>query len=622
MSAPTIDGTSNVDGAGSSISLALSTSNSNDIIYIVVSSNAFDTDVGEVVSSITDDAGLSWQYRDNQSTGFTPPYFNQNIDIWYAIAPSPLSGDNIYITFTQSIYSVAVVAFGVAGANTSTPFDSNYVGAPDIAFGSATGTGVSQTNSLTTSSGTFLAVTVLGGIADTYTSWTQPTGFNEDVSDTGQQPNNFILEASEQVFSAYNSTTLTWTDNSYNDNQWYIVTDFFVPASSGSISVYGSIGATAESSVQPIYCARANFVPAQTFASEEEGRAILYPMQPKAFDGNDGYHYIIYGDTSVGDIYYVSTTTGLSWSSPTQLISSEGTVSGTQLSVWYDYNSNTLGIVRTPSTADGNFYYSVGSVSGGTITLSETDEPQATTNYMPSGAVVNPNIFTDGTNLWISVTTSPDGSTGYTEVWLAAIGVYSWSNVLDVSTPNLVTVNGAYTIISGVVDAIILLQGNGAGTDGKITTSYTINDGSSWSSTVETSGTYTITSGGFTTYGSGIPSYRRRSFAPPAPGRRSAWRDWCRGTNPYRRPTLLATLRRFPRKSPALTKAGELVEPRVRGRLAYLIKPTSKVDPHEPWVSDFPPWLAINDGFGEVAHGYPGVPFQRPDKGLETGRKL
>jgi pimeloyl-ACP methyl ester carboxylesterase len=51
-------------------------------------------------------------------------------------------------------------------------------------------------------------------------------------------------------------------------------------------------------------------------------------------------------------------------------------------------------------------------------------------------------------------------------------------------------------------------------------------------------------------------------------------------------------------------KGGELVELRVRGRLAYLIKPAGKVDPRKRWVWDFPFWLAINDGFGDVAHRY------------------
>jgi hypothetical protein len=49
---------------------------------------------------------------------------------------------------------------------------------------------------------------------------------------------------------------------------------------------------------------------------------------------------------------------------------------------------------------------------------------------------------------------------------------------------------------------------------------------------------------------------------------------------------------------------GELVELQVRGRLAYLIKPTGRVDSHKRWVWDFPFWLAIQDGFGNVAHAY------------------
>ena len=47
---------------------------------------------------------------------------------------------------------------------------------------------------------------------------------------------------------------------------------------------------------------------------------------------------------------------------------------------------------------------------------------------------------------------------------------------------------------------------------------------------------------------------------------------------------------------------GELVELRVRDRMAYVIKPTGNVNPRRRWLWDFPFWLAINDGFGEVAH--------------------
>lgn len=51
-------------------------------------------------------------------------------------------------------------------------------------------------------------------------------------------------------------------------------------------------------------------------------------------------------------------------------------------------------------------------------------------------------------------------------------------------------------------------------------------------------------------------------------------------------------------------QGGELVELRVQDRIAFLIKPTGKVDSQKRWVWDFPFWLAIKDGFGSVAHRY------------------
>lgn len=49
---------------------------------------------------------------------------------------------------------------------------------------------------------------------------------------------------------------------------------------------------------------------------------------------------------------------------------------------------------------------------------------------------------------------------------------------------------------------------------------------------------------------------------------------------------------------------GELIKLRVHDRIAFLIKPTGKVDPQKRWLWDFPFWLAVNDGFGNVAHRF------------------
>ena len=61
---------------------------------------------------------------------------------------------------------------------------------------------------------------------------------------------------------------------------------------------------------------------------------------------------------------------------------------------------------------------------------------------------------------------------------------------------------------------------------------------------------------------------------------------------------------KIPTKIAGTYKGGELVELRVRDRIAYLVKPTGVVDAQKRWVWEFPFWLGINDGFGNLAHRY------------------
>jgi pimeloyl-ACP methyl ester carboxylesterase len=61
---------------------------------------------------------------------------------------------------------------------------------------------------------------------------------------------------------------------------------------------------------------------------------------------------------------------------------------------------------------------------------------------------------------------------------------------------------------------------------------------------------------------------------------------------------------KIPTKIAGTYRGGELIELRVRDRIAYLVKPTGTVDPSKRWLWEFPFWLGINDGFGNVAHRY------------------
>lgn len=61
-------------------------------------------------------------------------------------------------------------------------------------------------------------------------------------------------------------------------------------------------------------------------------------------------------------------------------------------------------------------------------------------------------------------------------------------------------------------------------------------------------------------------------------------------------------VRTVPTKIDAHYEHGTLVELRVHDRMAYLVNPKGAVDPAKRWLWEFPFWLGINDGFGNLQH--------------------
>jgi pimeloyl-ACP methyl ester carboxylesterase len=59
---------------------------------------------------------------------------------------------------------------------------------------------------------------------------------------------------------------------------------------------------------------------------------------------------------------------------------------------------------------------------------------------------------------------------------------------------------------------------------------------------------------------------------------------------------------KIPTRIAGTYNGGELVELRARDRIAYLVRPTGAIDPQKRWLWEFPFWLGINDGFGNLAH--------------------
>ena len=122
---PALDETANgLFSSASSGSVTLSTINPNDIIVVAV----FDENVSSpsrTVSSVTA-SGLTFAKR-SSITGTGPGQFAttwDDMEVWWALASSPLSNEVITVNLSGSIDDASIAAFGVVGANTSSPWDS------------------------------------------------------------------------------------------------------------------------------------------------------------------------------------------------------------------------------------------------------------------------------------------------------------------------------------------------------------------------------------------------------------------------------------------------------------------------------------------------------------------
>ena len=124
--------------------VTLSTTQANDVIVVGVSCGGYYN--LSTVTSITDTAGLIWKRRNKRyqtggykTGGSTEINQGLNIEIWWAHAPTALIGDVITINTDDPAAaardvagdtlpgngSVSVIAFGVSGANYTTPWDTH-----------------------------------------------------------------------------------------------------------------------------------------------------------------------------------------------------------------------------------------------------------------------------------------------------------------------------------------------------------------------------------------------------------------------------------------------------------------------------------------------------------------
>jgi hypothetical protein len=106
-------GTSGSTTATATLSTALSL----DVIVVCITTGG-NSNHGHV-TGVTDTAGLVYTKRTTQ-VGNT----QENMDVWWAIAVTPLTNDVITVT-TTATGSTAIFAFAVNGASLTSPWDTN-----------------------------------------------------------------------------------------------------------------------------------------------------------------------------------------------------------------------------------------------------------------------------------------------------------------------------------------------------------------------------------------------------------------------------------------------------------------------------------------------------------------
>lgn len=166
------DGSAHANDSATSVAPVLTTANSNDIIIAIATVN------GGPVTGISG-GSLTWNFI-AESEGSA-----DQLEMWYAVAASPLSSEAITITQTSSAFITADV-FGISGADTSTIFDAN-VSTP----------AVSPTAILSVSTDTADTFIVVGYRFGSEATPTEGTGFTK-ISGADFQLSEFKIVSSTQ----------------------------------------------------------------------------------------------------------------------------------------------------------------------------------------------------------------------------------------------------------------------------------------------------------------------------------------------------------------------------------------------------------------------------------------
>ena len=193
---------SNQSAAVTSISVSLSTSNTDDMVVVYFMSGS------SITATVADTAGLTWTKRLSSTGGQAFVVY-----CWTAKAASALSSDSITVTLSAA-NNCALGAFGISGLNTSSPFDPN----SSVPVLSAASSVTSKSNTISTTDADDIILNFIG-LNSVSTTITPTSGFTE-ITAASPSPSsaNLGFNIYYEIVSAVQSgisVGATWTTSAY-----------------------------------------------------------------------------------------------------------------------------------------------------------------------------------------------------------------------------------------------------------------------------------------------------------------------------------------------------------------------------------------------------------------------
>lgn len=215
-----------------SATATLTTTQTNDVVIACVGVNSVST-TAVTVSTITDGAGLTWTKRSSVGGADSNSHYD-DLECWWAASSGSLTSDVITVTTTASTDTIAIYAFGISGANTSSPFDTN-ASLPKAGTNlTATSTNPTVSAFSTTSTNTFaFAVMTTNSNASGSLPSSAPTGWTnlDTLSFNGSASFNDGQNAYDVYGAAQSSLTLTFGSGTFYTADWLMLADAVVAGS-------------------------------------------------------------------------------------------------------------------------------------------------------------------------------------------------------------------------------------------------------------------------------------------------------------------------------------------------------------------------------------------------------